>query len=187
VERAERLTAGWSGQMQVPYDVKPSTYGSGVFAAADIAAGQLIWRFDAANVVLMLESEARDHVAEAGPEELRRLLEYSYWSSDTPSRLVDLSSDDGRFFNHASSATCRNVALGSAMGMMDCSENRPGEVPGSPVFIELEFDSQSTYATRDIVEGEELLDNYNEYGSEPQWYVDILAKNGVDTSYMKSK
>jgi hypothetical protein len=40
-------------------------------------------------------------------------------------------------------------------------------------------------ALRDIAIGEELCDDYNSYVQEPDWYVELLASNGVDTSYMQ--
>jgi hypothetical protein len=43
-----------------------------------------------------------------------------------------------------------------------------------------------SYATRDIMPNEELLDNYNMYGTEPKWYRELLDKNNISISYLQS-
>eukprot|EP01048_Picozoa_sp_COSAG05_P006417 COSAG05_NODE_414_length_10051_cov_120.012158_13_plen_42_part_00 len=41
--------------MRVPYEIRASSHGNGVFAAADIAEGELIWSFAAAQKSLYTE------------------------------------------------------------------------------------------------------------------------------------
>ena len=41
------------------------------------------------------------------------------------------------------------------------------------------FKDNKFYARRDILEGEELLDNYNFYGNGPQWYKSLLKSNNI--------
>ena len=43
----------------------------------------------------------------------------------------------------------------------------------------IEFRDNNSYAIRDILEGEELLDNYNFYGNGPQWYTSLLKSNNI--------
>ena len=157
--------------MQVPYEVRDATFGKGIFATSPIAAGTCVWRRSVASLTVVPASEAEDHVATLEPEARRTLLEYAYFGPE--GELIDLSCDDGRFFNHSGTQT--NVALGS---VVIAAAVEAGASP--PEGIEL----GSTYTLRDIAADEELLDNYNTYNSEPQWYLDILASNGVDTSYL---
>eukprot|EP01048_Picozoa_sp_COSAG05_P006418 COSAG05_NODE_414_length_10051_cov_120.012158_14_plen_93_part_01 len=92
---------------------------------------------------------------------LTQLLEYGYWSSVGTPLLVDISRDDGRFFNHSESP---NVYLGSVAAQRRRSKGFPASL-----------DPHSTYAAADIAAGEELLDDYNTYGKEPRWYSELLA------------
>ena len=45
---------------------------------------------------------------------------------------------------------------------------------------------RSTYVIRGIAAGEEPFDDYNSIVRDPPWYVELLAKHEMDTSYMKS-
>ena len=70
--------------------------GVGVFAAAPIARGTLIWRFDADFDRLI----AREKY-EAAPAATKALLDrYAYPSPDRPGFIV-YEADNGRFMNHA--------------------------------------------------------------------------------------
>eukprot|EP00747_Dinoflagellata_sp_TGD_P174194 gnl/TRDRNA2_/TRDRNA2_214106_c0_seq1.p1 gnl/TRDRNA2_/TRDRNA2_214106_c0~~gnl/TRDRNA2_/TRDRNA2_214106_c0_seq1.p1 ORF type:complete len:224 (-),score=35.54 gnl/TRDRNA2_/TRDRNA2_214106_c0_seq1:186-857(-) len=146
--------------MQVPYEVRESPHGHGLFVTASVKSGELVWKFSEADASLFTEAQARAFLCDH-PERVKQILEYGYWTPGADSHLIDLSLDDGRFFNHSSSQS--NVALGSVVGASDI---------------------HSTYALRDIAADEELLDDYNTYGKEPEWYDKLLASNGIDTSYM---
>ena len=65
------------------------------------------------------------------------------------------------------------MALGCVPGARKAAEE-VGELPKV----------NCTYALRDIAVGEELVDDYNTYGQEPAWYMEVLEKHGVDTGYM---
>ena len=157
--------------MQVPYEVRDSTFGRGIFATAAIATGTCVWRRSAACLTAIPSDEACDYVAQLEPVALRNLLEYAYFGAG--GSLIDLSRDDGRFFNHSGSQS--NVALGSVL------------VAAAATTVPEGIEAGSTYAVRDIADGEELLDDYNTYGEEPQWYLDLLASAGVDTSYLDTE
>ena len=160
--------------MQVPYEVRDATFGKGLFTPERIPAGTCIWDRSAASLKVFPACEADKHVAKLDRGALRTLLEYAYFGAD--GELIDLSGDDGRFFNHSGSRYQRNVALGSVL--LEAAETN-GSPPPEGV------DPGSTYALRDIAAEEELLDDYNTYHDEPQWYLDLLAEHGVDTSYLK--
>ena len=170
------------GGMQVAYEVRASAYGLGIFAAVDIAAGELIWSFDEANLAVYSEAEAITFVEGASAATLAAVLNNAYWvpgsSESSPPSMVDPSFDDGRYFNHSSLPGGRDVALGSVLAAA-------ASTGGGTSMVSEVFDARSTYALRDIAAGEELCDDYNSYVQEPDWYVELLAKNGVDTSYMQ--
>ncbi|MGK9165729.1 SET domain-containing protein-lysine N-methyltransferase [Inquilinus limosus] len=80
----------------VPTYVAPSAiHGLGVFAAAPIAKGTPIWRFDPA-----IDKVVPQDVVAALPEVPRRFFEtYAYLSPDIPGGYV-VNGDDARFLNH---------------------------------------------------------------------------------------
>ena len=89
--------------MQVEYQVRPSKWGHGMFAAAPIRKGQLVWDIHRSAAKIYTEDEAIEKVTQlelAGREVIQSLLEYSYWDSCSKN-LVDVTEDDGRFFNHS--------------------------------------------------------------------------------------
>ena len=182
--RAADAPRGSPGGMQVAYEVRASAHGMGIFAAVDIAAGELIWSFGDANVAVYSEAEAEAFVSRASVATLAAVLNNAYWvpgsSNGSPPCMTDPSSDDGRYFNHSSLPGGRNVALGSVL-----AATADGGKAGQAIMVPEMFDARSTYALRDIAIGEELCDDYNSYVQEPDWYVELLASNGVDTSYMQ--
>jgi SET domain-containing protein len=128
--------------MQVAYEVKNAAFGKGLFATKDIARGTLIWQHGKANLHLLEgEAAAQEYLSALTAEEMVQFLHAAYWSGST---LVDLRLDDGQFFNHNAKP---NVALGEA-------------IKGPDGVLE----AKSTYALRDIVSGEELVDDYKTYG-----------------------
>jgi hypothetical protein len=74
---------------------------------------------------------------------------HCYWQADEVGRpvLIDLRTDDGRFFNHSAKP---NIALGSVL---------------TATGLTAADGARSSYALRDIRPGEELLDDYNTYGA----------------------
>ena len=132
--------------MQVAYRVSQSPgKGQGIFLLEPVPQYALVWEFSAANLRVYNERGARELVAQTQPAGLTNLLSYAYFSAD--GLLVDLREDDGRFFNHSGTP---NVALGSVL----LAQGIPGD-----------FHPMSTYALRDLQSGEELLDDYNTYGT----------------------
>jgi hypothetical protein len=158
--------------MQVAYEVRDATFGKGLFTPEHIPIGTCIWDRSAANLKIVLASDAEKYVAKLDRGTLRTLLEYAYFGAD--GELIDLTDDDGRYFNHSNSRSQTNVALGSVL--LEAAEANGTPPPDG-------IDPGSTYALRDIAAGEELLDDYNTYNDEPQWYLDLLSEHGVDTSY----
>ena len=130
------------------------------------------------------EAEAITFVEGASAATLAAVLNNAYWvpgsSKSSPPSMVDPSFDDGRYFNHSSLPGGRDVALGSVLAAAASTGGGTWMVSE-----DLVFDAWSTYALRDIAIGEELCDDYKSYVQEPDWYVKLLAKNGVDTSYMQ--
>ena len=108
--------------------------------------------------------------------ELDGVLQYDYFCATTcdtanAGDMIDLQQDDGCFFNH--DAASRNVGNGGS-----CSAAAEAAAKACA-----EVHPECTYATRDIVAGEQLLDDYNDYGEEPAWFAALLEKHKVPTDY----
>lgn len=98
--------------MQVAYEVRSSQWGQGIFAAQPILTGQLVWDITRATCETYDEAEAQgliDALRESEDARMRQVLEYSYWCP-TSRRLVDVSGDDGRFFNHGEGTNVSSIA-----------------------------------------------------------------------------
>lgn len=151
--------------MEVPYAVKPDRWGGlGLFAAADIKKGTRVWAFEKANITVLTEDEAKVICARQDPSALVHLLRMNYWVQPADKgapKMVDIRSDDGRFFNHGV----------------------PPNVGAQPVES---GDKLGTYALVDIRAGDELVDDYRTYAKEPAWYAALLSEQGVDMSYIEA-
>ena len=169
--------------MQVPYEVRPAPEhggagAKGLFATAPIAAGTLVWDIRQATIEVhpAAEAEALCTRLEAAGE-LDGVLQHDYFCATTcevanAGDMIDLQQDDGRFFNHDSSAA-RNVGNGGS-----CAAAAEAAAKACD-----EVHPECTYATRDIAAGEQLLDDYNDFGDEPPWFEALLKKHNVPTDY----
>ncbi|MBV9076714.1 MAG: SET domain-containing protein [Methylobacteriaceae bacterium] len=72
-------------------------HGIGVFAFADIGAGEPVWRFDPAFDLVI----APDQVAGAPPAFRAYLETYAYLSPDVPAGHLVLPCDHAKFLNHS--------------------------------------------------------------------------------------
>ncbi len=151
--------------LEINYNIENSKdKGKGIFTLQTISMYSLIWDFNKADVYIYNEYNAIKLISKLIKDnDIHTLLIYSYFKDNL---LVDIRNDDGRFFNHSNNP---NVVLGYIL----INNNIPGN-----------FDPNSTYALRDIEIGEELVDNYNTYGNEPEWYKNILEEYKIDISYL---
>ena len=150
----------------IKYKVGVSKFGRGIFAQEDITEGTLVW-------------------SGVYGRNIRRFInedEVRLWLSEMPNNKVrkewlqfpivfdggfELDLDDGRFINHSYEPN---------IGYPSIEDNRG-------------------FALRDIKQGEELYENYNNY--EPKlspasilvlsWVVKIYAEYGIDESYREEK
>ena len=116
------------------YVAQSAIHGLGVFAAAPIAKGTPIWRFEPA-----VDKVVPEEVVASLPEVPRRFFEtYAYLSPDIPGGYV-LNGDDARFLNHDDSPNtdnsgpvtlaARDIAAGEEITcdyLVCCLEEREG-------------------------------------------------------------
>ena len=141
---------------RIAYEVKESTHGLGLFAKQFIAKGSLIWKYERGVNVRTYSSEGEVHA-----------------------RLKELSWDERKFFvSHIYIYDgCVNEILDDG-NMWNHSES-----PNTGQNIE---DLESSYAIRDIEEGEELLDDYGTYDY-PAWFISLADKYEVPLDYIERK
>jgi len=167
VDNRDERAAG----MQVPYEIKPDQYGGkGLFAKEDVKAGTMVWSKPKSNCTIKTEAEMKEYCETATHEELLLILNFCYCEDDGLFTFVDITQDDGGYFNHTNGKP--NIALGveyQRHQVKDC-----------------DLDPGSSYALYDIPAGTEFVDNYNTYGECPDWYNALLDKHGIDESYMKA-
>lgn len=150
--------------LEIKYSIENSQgKGKGIFTLQKIPIYTLIWDFNKADLNIYNEYNAMKLISNL-TDDINSLLIYSYFKDNL---LIDIRNDDGKYFNHSNNP---NVCLGSIL----INNNISGY-----------FDPNSTYALRDIEIGEELLDNYNTYGDEPEWYKEILDKYKIDQHYIE--
>jgi SET domain-containing protein len=93
--------------LRVPtYLAASPIHGIGLFAAAPIPAGTVVWRRDEQF------DHAVDEVALVELEPVAQLQIQRYAYVDPIRRLRILCADDARFFNHADDANCRDASDG---------------------------------------------------------------------------
>lgn len=150
----------------VPYEVKDTSYGKGLFVTVDVPAGTLLWKClpgkqgtPGVNVLsFTTEEEARGRLSQLSAQEAAYWMDHVYMFDGKLNEILD----DGKLWNH-SEAPCTGLPP-----------------PG------VEYCWESSYAIRDIKAGEELLDDYGLY-EYPEWYSRLCAEYKVDRSFVTVK
>jgi hypothetical protein len=165
--------------MEVSYAILPTPEkggpgSKGLFATAPIAKGTLIWNIHKAKVKLIPLDAAEKLCAEIEAAEGfhvgHDIFQYSYF--DSQGNMVDITNDDGRYFNHSNEPnTCEGRQF-ARMQKEDCTSGTDSEMStdrstdgnGSSETLdlhqEIKYDIDSSYALRDIAAGEELMSDY---------------------------
>ena len=139
--------------MEIEYEIKNDNYGGKtLYSKQFIKKGDIIWSINKSKSIIIPPNALKPYINSLCQQTLLKCLKYGYFDND--GYFIDVTLDDGRFFNHSSNNN-------------------------------IEFKDNNSYAIRDIYKGEELLDNYNMYGKEPEWYVSLLNTNNIDISYLK--
>ena len=149
-----------SAGMQVPYEIRDTKFGKGVFAKKKVKKGTLVWKFvRGVNVRSFKGPRAtREFLTSLGtPEEQKNWLDHCYHSGGTVNDVLD----EGQFFNHAAGKKATTS-------------------PGAGK------DRLSSYAIRDIKAGEEFLEDYGSYDW-PIWFVKICNEFHSEMDYFDIK
>jgi hypothetical protein len=144
----------------VKYELKDAgVKGQGIFALEDIKCGTKVWGLvDGNHFVYRNEEELRKRLEGLSTTEIKHVLNHIWGSMDDNETILECN-DNAEYVNHSSQP---NVVCGYQL---------------SPPID----DNNSCWAGRDICAGEELTDDYSLYGL-PDWYINICAEYGVESS-----
>jgi SET domain-containing protein len=140
---------------KVSYEVRETSdgRGKGLYATHAIPKGTLIWKYGPNNIrCFQGGQQVQSHLATISTDDDRRYwLSHIYCFNGSAIEILD----DGKLWNHS-------------------HDPNTGSEP------RLDGDSESTYATRDIAAGEELLDDYGTY-EYPDWLLGLYEEYQIDT------
>lgn len=154
----------------VHYEKKACAFGEGLFAKHFIPKGTLLWKCKAGppgtpgvNVFSFepTEEAARARLKELPEEQRAYWVDHIYICEGSTYEIQD----DGKLWNHDGEAPCSGTILPTA---------------------DAAYCPASSYAMRDIEEGEQLLDDYGLY-EYPAWYRKLLDEYDVDRSFVVVK
>lgn len=103
-------------KMQIPYEIKETEYGNGLFATAIIPAGTLIWKY--AKDINIREYDgpaALSHLATMNFAECQRFLDLTYGQRGLLCEVLD----DGKYMNHSTSPNCKTRPGGDTYSIRD--------------------------------------------------------------------
>lgn len=154
--------------LRVSYSILKDNYGGmGLFSKEDIKKGTLVWNFDEANISTWEFDYLKYLLKTFDKKTLKDVFTYNYFTEDS---MIDMRFDDGRYINHSPD---------------------PNILSGYEINRQLGFkkykDKQllNSYAVKDIPKGVEILDDYNTYGTTPDWIQEIVKNLDIDNSYLE--
>ena len=169
------------GGFFVSYTVRetPDT-GRGVFAAAPIAGGTVLWRHGLGHYAAYAERSFMEYIAKMSPSEVAYELEHVFGLPEFPDYLIRVF-DDGVLMNHSSEPT---VLMNSASGAREIPYNSSPE-SAREVEESLLSDRFALVAARDVAMGEELTHDYNVGVEDPSYYDALCEQYNVSWSWLE--
>lgn len=150
-----------------PVELRESVHGRGLFATCDIPKNTLIWKLVPCTVpsregncwAYHSEAEFRARLAGCSREVCTHVLDHVFMTTGILYEILD----EGDVWNHSDKIA---------------NTGYPPTEDG--------YDIESSYATRDIAAGEELLDNYSLY-EYPDWYEGMKAEFNARWDFVENK
>jgi hypothetical protein len=102
--------------MQIPYEVRDSDFGRGLFATEFSPAGSLVWQYNnGVNIMEYDEQSANAHIATLTFQEAQRFLDLTYGQRGLLSEVLD----DGKYMNHSENPNCSTSKGGNTYAVRD--------------------------------------------------------------------
>jgi SET domain-containing protein len=157
-----------------------SERGWGVYAAAPIRQGTILWRHVTGGYAVYDQCLFEKYIASMSPSEVVYELEHVFGLPEFPGYLIRVF-DDGVLINHSREPTValNNVSGGSGISYNSSAENAR-EVEES-----LLSDHFSLLAARDLEMGEELTQDYNIGIEDPSYYDALCERYDVSWPWLQ--
>eukprot|EP01041_Mallomonas_annulata_P010141 gene10141-21152_t len=163
----------------IQYEVKESSAkGLGIFATQNIPANTLVWKSSQGNNIQIIESENIIHDNLKSLSTIQDKCLYLNQIIIRKDGTIIQPLDDYKYINHSTNSNLSN----------SCSERHHSEgIDSDEIDIERYCDDiQSSFSSREIAAGEELVENYLITRQFPSWLLALYDEYGVDYSTFKS-
>lgn len=163
--------------MCIPFSVAESPgKGLGVFAEANVPAGETVWQHVPGNYQVLDEDTLTHLLTNSSHERAVYLLTHIVGVPQFPDYMVNVF-DEGALINHSDRPNvsrkpeCVQTAHSSSASIESITE----------ILVDQSFD---LIASRDIVAGEELLMDYNAEPDEPEYCEQAYDRYGVSWDWL---
>jgi SET domain-containing protein len=171
------MTASQSTGLCYPYTIRVvPDKGRGVFTAAAITKGAIVWRYVRGRYEVHDEESFRQLLAKVSHRDAVYELEHVHSVLEFPGYIIRVL-DDGALINHSSQPT---VMTNDDMG----DYRAPYVTSMRDVAEALVDDRFALIATRDIDVGEELANDYNLDVDDPPFYDALCEEYGVTWEWL---
>ncbi len=163
--------------MCIPYTIRETPdKGRGVFADAAIPKGSTVWRHVPGQYAVYDERSLKALVSNMPDSEAMYVLTHIHCMPEFPEYMIRVF-DDGELINHADQPT---LLTHTRPGYAECLAVTSTE-DVSRALLGHHF---ALVAARDIEKGEELTLDYNDDPDDPQYYVTLCKKYGVEWDWL---
>lgn len=102
--------------MEIPYEVRDSEFGRGLFTTAFVPSGTLVWRYENGVNIREYDSQsASAHLATLSFQESQRFLDLTYGQRGLLCEVLD----DGKYMNHSECPNCKTSTGGNTYAIRD--------------------------------------------------------------------
>ena len=170
-----------NGGLCVSYTLRETPdKGWGIFAAAPIAGGTILWRHVPGHYAAYDERSFMEYIAKMSPSEVAYELEHVFGLPEFPDYLIRVF-DDGVLMNHSSEPT---VLMNNVHGAREMAYKSSPE-SAREVEESLLSDRFALIAARDVAMGEELTHDYNVGVEDPSYYDALCEQYNVSWSWLE--
>jgi len=157
----------YPGAFEYKFEVKQVNHvvGKGVFTTEHVKKGSLVWNHEKSMYATYTLEELQKYIDES-PELAPPILKYGYmWGEKFYFPL-----DGSKYCNHSKTPSMKCVN-----SIQDLADLR-----GVPLeaLSPYEYNFDHCYATRDLKPGDEITDDYRDYG-EPPGYLELCRKHNI--------
>jgi SET domain-containing protein len=182
-DRGFLLVASEEHGFRFPYIVeKTKDKGLGVFAAAAIKQGSIVWQHVKRQYVVYDEQSFKAAIEQMSRAEVVYELTHVFGLKEFSGCLIRIR-DDGVLVNHSSNPNLATINATACHTSLDAAS--PQFL--SDVTVALLDDRYALVATRDIEEGEEFTIDYNVDVVDPRYYDVLFDEHGINEDFLNDR